>query len=234
MMEQMEHQDWMEDFNFTGDKEMKKVLYLIVLMLIVMLFCGCASVPQTAGSPLGPEPLRLLRDTANEDYANFAAIISGITANSLGDYANMPTGVIVIPEGTKVVTLYVSGVPSNGDDDTLSIVPFGYSPGNGPMEVICDAAGILGTQDVVLYPDDGATATSAFWVDSWTITNDYWRTTVGVISNANGATGGNVINTISFDPLNLRYLGCYVHTAAGAADEAGSVTVFASFTREDT
>ena len=206
-----------------------------IMCLMVSFICflaGC--MPQLAGGGF-PQELRidlvLLRDTAAEDYADFAALDTAIMSNSLGDFANMPDSVVAIPPGAKVCTLYVCGTTTN--NDTLSIVPFGYRMRNGPMEVICDAAGVLGTQDVVLYPDDSAAATNAFWVDTWTITNDYWRTSLGVIDNV--TDGANLCASLSFDPLDLKYIGCYVHSANGgvSAGEADAVTVFVGFTKED-
>ena len=104
-----------------------------------------------------------------------------------------------------------------------------YATLNGPQEIICTGSGTLGAQAVVLYPDDNATATSAYWVDTFDIT-DNWSTSVAVQGGAL-----DYIDTLTFAPGRLKWIWVYIYTADGSTGtEAGDVTAYALFDKSET
>lgn len=208
---------------------MKKWIIRLIVLILAITLTGCQD-QQLAGTPFDLIGLNLLNDTAAEDYADEAAFVTAITDGAAGDYANrVTTDMQAIPTGTTVVSIYVCGGATDGD--TAGVIIVGYGDVNGPIEVVCTANGIVGTQDVVLYPHDASAATNRFWVDTWTIVEDNWKTSTGVTKQSDGS---NYINTLSFDPLHLKYIKCFTYGVNGGvtAGEADDVTIYAQFLRE--
>lgn len=206
--------------------------FLGMSLMIGLLLAGCQPRMHVAGTQLVQGDLGLLRDTANEDFEDKAAAIAGLAAGATGDYANKPTtDIFPVPLGATAATVYASG--TNAANDSFGWVLSGYVTINGPKEIIATGTATLGTQAVVLYPHDSTTATSAYWVDTFTVAENNWRTSVGVVTQNQGSGALNYIDTITFDPLNLAYLVFDVYTADGSTGtEAGSVTAYIGFTRE--
>ena len=71
---------------------------------------------------------------------------------------------------------------------------------NGPAEIVANGTAETGTQAVVTYPHNGATATNAYWCDNIVITNEYWMKDIEAT-----ATAGNSISKLWMDTCGYRY-----------------------------
>jgi hypothetical protein len=117
----------------------------------------------------------LVRETANEDGANFAAVydltggagtsnFAGKDSSSVlngGPFHIRPTGFPVPVSPGSRWQFVICGEARNGADDTFSFDVVGWAAGNGMLQKIVEGDGVLGTQTVVTYPDDGADAVGA-------------------------------------------------------------------------
>jgi hypothetical protein len=145
---------------------------LLILILIGGLINALYNMPQVFAAPVDSyhSSWHLVRETANEDGATFAAVyaLAGIESN----FANMDsTGVLSggafrIPafnpagphEGWsagQTWELMFCGENRNNVDDTFSFNVIGWNKLNGPLQVIAEGDGVLGTQSVVVFPDGG-------------------------------------------------------------------------------
>ena len=122
---------------------------------------------------------KLIRETATEDGANFAAVYN--LASDGGDFASKDSSTVAnggpyrirsyfggegtefVSSGGAMVFAICGGLSEN---DTFSFNIVGWGRTNGMLQVIAEGDGIIGTQDVVKYPDDGATATNIWWADT--------------------------------------------------------------------
>jgi len=171
--------------------------------------------------------LLLLRATADEDYADLATLLNVFDGDTstLGDFGNIPTSdILPVPEGVVGATFYFAG--GQTANDTFGACVMGCADVNGPQQIICTVSGVIGTFALNTYPHDKSTATSRFWADTLTVTGN-WVTSV---STQTGAL--NYIDTLTFDPLYLKYLWCYIYGADGAnsAGECDDVTVYVVWT----
>lgn len=212
---------------------MKTVKGKIFLSLMLALVIGALIVLFTIPSKAVPiethhSSWHLVRDTAAEDAADFATALP--LATSEGDFANMTTSSFRI-SSYNVVSSRSEGYSPGGAwmfvfcgtdaaDDTFSFTLVGWAKTNGMAQVICEGNGILGTQDVVLYPDDGATATNAFWADTITLDETTKWPSVAVYNS-----GDNEVAFILVDMTGLEYVYPYIYDAAGTA-ECATVTVY--------
>ena len=108
------------------------------------------------------------------------------------------------------------------NDDKFSFTVVGWSRTNGPLQVLVHGDGIIGTQDVVLYPDDSATATNAWWVDTINLdATDKWR----IINVYN--SGNNEICELVIDLAGIEWVQFVVYDADDEAEgEADPITVY--------
>jgi len=145
---------------------------LLLLSLVVVL---AVSPFLSFAAPLDTyhQSWQLVRETANEDGASFAAVydltggagtsnFAGKDSSSLatgGPFRIRPTGYNTFPvsAGSKW-QFVICGEARNGADDTFSFDVVGWASTNGMLQKIVEGDGVLGTQTVVTYPDDGATA----------------------------------------------------------------------------
>ena len=170
----------------------------------------------------------LVRDTATENGATFAACLP--LATSEGDFANMTASRFRISSRDAMSSEgYSAGgawmfvfCGTDTADDTFSFNLVGWSKTNGMAQVICEGNAILGTQDVVKYPDDFATATSAFWADTIVLDETTKWPSVAVYNS-----GDNEVAFILVDMTGLEYVYPYIYDADGTTGvEAVSVTVY--------
>lgn len=181
----------------------------------------------------------LVRETATEDGATFAAVYD--LAGAEGDFASKDSSTMVsggpfhitavgknrdAPEGYSPGAAWVFAIAAGAfNDDTFSFTMVGWAKINGPAQVICEGDGIVGTQDVVLYPDDGAAATdpNIFWADTINIdTSTDWPGNIGVFNS-----GNNRLCFIAMDLTGLEWIQFVFYDAAsGQAGEADPITVF--------
>jgi len=85
-------------------------------------------------------------------------------------------------------------------DAVFSWKIYGWRNENGPAELIADGTGALGTQAVVKYPHNSATATSKFWADTLVVDSEYWIKEVEAT-----ASGNNSVSKVWFDTCGYRY-----------------------------
>ena len=172
---------------------------------------------------------QLVRDTATEDGANFAAVYA-LATNEGGWASRDTTSIFRLMTGPQdylkeaispgaVWQFIICG--GEADNNTFSFDVVGWASGNGPAQVVCTGDGVIGTQDVVLYPDDSVAATSIWWAD--TINVDDTTVWPGVNSYNNG---NNQISMLLIDTCGLEYLQFVVYDADGSGSEANDVTVF--------
>lgn len=200
---------------------------VIVLLLIAAFFVAISGVITiTIAEPVDTyhNGWNLVRDTAAEDGATFAAALD--LAGSEGDFANKPSGAFYIrPTGRPGQETSPGGgwifaiAGTDAADETFSFTLVGWARLNGMAQVLVHGDGVLGTQDVVLYPHDGSTATNGFWADtinldattSWPSINSY-------------NSGNDEVGIIAVDLTGLEWIQFFIYDAAGSA-EAVNITV---------
>jgi hypothetical protein len=177
----------------------------------------------------------LVRETATEDGANFAAVYN-LDANE-GNFASMDSSSVANGGPFRITSAYVGRPSYEGqspgavwlfsicgglsDNDTFSFDVVAWSKTNGPLQVICTGDGVIGTQDVVLYPDDSAAATNIWWAD--TLNLDATNRWPGV---AVYNSGNNNIAMLAIDTTGIEYIQFVVYDADGSGTEANNLTVY--------
>jgi hypothetical protein len=163
---------------------------------------------------------QVMRPEADEDAAAIAIATEG-------NFAQKPAGAIQIKPsdaGLSAVNgmevIFCGGAAA---DKTFSFKVWGWRSHNGPAELVCSGDGILGTQQVVKYPHNGATATSKFWADTLTIT-DVWLTTVDVSDS-----GNDRIAKIIFDTCGFEWFFIEITLADGTGTKAGDISAYYSY-----
>lgn len=183
----------------------------------------------------------LVRETATEDGANFAAVYN--LASDGGDYASKDSSTVLnggpfhIPTtrstnfglghspGAKWMFV-ISGGPT--EDDTFSFNVVGWAKDNGMLQVICEGNGVLGTQDVVLYPDDSAAATSIWWVDTITLdeTTKWPKQQGNLVGVDVYNSGDNEVAILVVETMGLEWVQFVIYDAGGGGTEMTNLTVF--------
>ena len=131
-----------------------------------------------------------------------------------GDFASMPSDVldifktdIMTPNQSPVFAeSWVNGIcfifcATDAHSKNLNFRLLGWKNENGAAEIICNGTAETGTQAVVKYPHNGATATGAYWCDNIVVSNEYWMKEIEAT-----ATAGNSISKLWFDLCGYRYL----------------------------
>lgn len=166
----------------------------------------------------------LVRDTAAEDAA------AAPSFTTTGDFANLPSDVFSMPA-------YITDIPSlkvtagsrwlltfagtDAADETFSYTVVGWSSINGMAQIICEGTGILGTQQVLLYPHDNSTATNGFWADTLVVTDSALWPDTPVVFNS----GNNEVSQLRLNLAGIKYLKVYFYDVSGGA-EAVNMTVY--------
>jgi hypothetical protein len=183
--------------------------------------------------PLFAEPLdtyhsswHLVRAVAAEDAADFATALA--LATSKGDYANKPSGAFRISsryagsraEGYSPGSKWMFAIcGTDADNETFSFNVVGWAKTNGMAQIICEGNGILGSQDVVIYPG-GSTATNGFWADTISLDETTKWPSVAVYNS-----GDNEVAIIVIETTGLEWIQFIVYDAGGGA-EAASIGVY--------
>jgi len=209
---------------------------LVVLVLLFVCIATFLSYQRTIAEPTDSYNIawQLVRDTATEDGTNFAAVYN-LDANE-GNWASKdsstvanggpfrlmagPSGTSMQPisPGNKWAFVICGGVE---DNDTFSYNIVGWAQGNGMAQIIGEGAGVIGTQDVVLYPDDSAAATNIWWADTITLDETTKWSSVAVINS-----GDNEVAQLVVETIGLEYLQFVIYDADGTGTEANDVTVY--------
>lgn len=212
---------------------------LTTVVLLYLLLCGVWFLADMAKA----EPLdthhskwRLVRETADEDGANFTAVYD--LAGDEGNFANKNSnsvanggpfrigsrpGELGTPNkslGAVWKFVICGGVENN---DTFSFHIVGWAEDNGMLRVLAVGDGIIGTQDVVLYPDDDAVATAIWWADTISIDSVTPVRWPGVsVRNS----GNDEVASILVDTTGLEWIQFVIYDADGTSTDANDITVF--------
>ena len=194
----------------------KRVIFAMFLGAIFVLTLGAYSTLQTYHAPYS-----VLRAEANEDAA--------IDLTTAGDFANKPASALQIRASdggeSAVNGIQLTFCGGSAADKTFGYKVYMWRKTNGPAELVCSGVGTLGTQAVVKYPHNKATATNKFWADTLTAT-DVWITAVGLADEG----GNNRVAKISFDMFGYEWIYVEITNADGSTGtEAGSIIVYYSF-----
>jgi len=196
-------------------KSMKNPFVWFLMGICVVVSLGASSAYrhlQTQHARYG-----LLRAEADEDS-------STVTLTTAGDYANKPSGAVPLDCDVNAMQIIICG--GSAANKTFSWKLYLYRSRNGPAEFAAEGTGILGTQQVVYYPDTGEAATSKFWADTLVITNDDWLTGVSVLDGA----GDNRVAKILLDGCGYSWAYLEITSADGeTGDEAGDISGYYSY-----
>lgn len=145
---------------------------IAIMLFLVLLASSIYVISPTKAAPLDTyhSGWKLIRETANEDGATFAAVYPLTTS---GNFANKDSSTVAnggpynirsyIGDGTGTEfqssggawMFAICGKNYNNVDDTFSFNIVGWSRINGMLQNIVEGDGVLGTQAVVVYPDSG-------------------------------------------------------------------------------
>jgi hypothetical protein len=130
-----------------------------------------------------------------------------------GDFAQLPSDVLDLFKKDIVSPVDVPLIPESKANGICFIFAataahsknidwrlLSWRNSNGPAEIVANGTAETGTQAVVKYPHNGATATNAFWCDNIAVTNEYWMKEIEAT-----ATGGNSISKLFLDTCGYRY-----------------------------
>lgn len=176
------------------------------------------------------QKLRIARNEANEDA-------SLLDLTSAGDYSSKPS--VIGATGVGVVDLLSDEVVSSQEMDTNGIEFFfcgGSAAGktfgfrilawrnsNGMARLAAVGTGELGTQAVVTYPHNGATATNKFWADNLVLTWTNWPKELDATDTGNS----NSAASVWMDAAGYRYWKIEITNADGSTGtEAGNIAAY--------
>jgi len=184
------------------------------------------------------QKLRIARNEADEDSTL-------LDLTSKGDFANKPsvlgdTGVGVIDIlADEVVSVFeslssetrVNGIEFIFCGSSAAAKTFGWRllawrNLNGPARLFAVGTGELGTQAVVTYPHNGATATNRFWADNLVVTWENWPKDVEATDTGNS----NSVASVWLDDCGYRYFKVEITDADGTTGtEAGDIASYWGF-----
>lgn len=191
-----------------------KKLFLTFIFLTLFLAMGSTYVVQE----IIHQPYAILRAEASEDTA--------VVIATAGAFASKPSAAVQLKTATgnsTANTIQITVIGGDAANDTFSWRIYAWRASNGPAELVADGNGILGTQQVVTYPQ-GGTATSKFWVDSFTIAAQYRLTTV-----TTSTTGGNSVASLWIDTIGYEWWYIEITDADGSSTQAESLTAYYSY-----
>ena len=216
------------------------VIVLVVIVIAVGLFSSVSIKIRAEPTDTYQASWQLVRETATEDGANFAAVYA--LATSEGDFAHKDSSTVAAggPFRLKSQRSDLGLRHSFGDhwqfiicgglaeNDTFSFNIVGWAAANGPAQIIAEGNGVIGTQDVVLYPDESDAATNIWWADTIALDETTkWTTAEG---GANGVSvfnsGDNEIAVIQLYPQGLEWLQFVFYDCDGSGTEANNLTVY--------
>lgn len=174
--------------------------------------------------------LRIARNEANED----AALLD---LTSEGNYAGKPS--VLGATGIGIVDLLADKFAGETEMDVNGIEfmfcggsaagkTFGWRllawrNSNGPARLLAVGTGELGTQAVVAYPHNGATATNKFWADNLVITYENWPKDLEATDTGNS----NSVASVWMDDCGYRYWKVEITDADGSTGtEAGNIAAY--------
>jgi len=190
---------------------------VVLAACVVALICCMGFFTETYHAPY-----TLLRAEANEDA-------TALDLTTKGDFANMPATAVRLGSNAgannAVGALQLIFCGGAAADKTFTYTIYAWRTGNGPAEFVATGTGTLGTQAVVAYPHNRATATAKFWADTLTVTGR-WNKTV----TSTDTSGNNQVAKLLFDFCGYEYIYVEISSADGSTGtEAGNVSVYYSY-----
>jgi len=206
---------------------------LVLLIAAGMLFVAT----QTKAEPSDTyhSGWKLIRETAMEDGADFAAVYP--LATNKGNYASKDSSTVALGGPYQIRSYIGSGRGTEfqsvgsmwafticggaANDDTFSFTILAWARTNGMAQVIAHGDGVIGTQDVAFYPDDGATA-AVWWADTLNLDDtDRWRN-VNTYNN-----GNNEVAELVIDLAGIEWIQFIIYDADDeVVGEADPITVY--------
>lgn len=199
-------------------KWVKTIISCCVLLLACLLVIGQYPVQTVTVT----SDYRLLRAKAVEDDGSTIAIASE------GDFAQKPSGAKRVPpiqHNTPANAVCIIFAGEDTANETFSWRLWAWRNNNGPAEHVANGTGVLGSQDVVLYPDSGTAVTaSTLWADTLSITNNTFIKTWYVADS-----GNNRVAKLWGDLAGYEWIYCEITNAGDAGGEAGLVSVYYAY-----
>ncbi len=178
----------------------------------------------------------VVRAAAAEDGATFAAVYD--LAAGEGDFASKDTSTVAAGGPFKIIS-HSANIAHRGEgyspggawmftiggvgleNDVFSFNLVGWAKTNGMAQIICEGNGVLGTQDIVIYPG-GSAVTDGLWADTITLDETTKWPSVAVYNSSDDEVANMVVDT-----TGLEWVQFVVYDALGAqAGEANSVAVY--------
>ncbi len=157
------------------------------------------------------------------------------------DYVNIPSGAVdvldpayldpttetskaqLLTSLSKVNAILLSFSGGAAADKTFTYDIFTWANENGAAKHTANGTSILGTQKVVKYPHNGATATNKFWADTLVVT---WSNHPKRVTSSD-TIGHNSIAEVWLDMTSLRFLFVQISDADGSTGtEAGDIACY--------
>lgn len=114
-----------------------------------------------------------------------------------------------------------AGSSAAGKTFTYDIITWGNE--NSPARHAVNGTGILGTQQVIVYPHNNVAASNRFWADTLAIEWENWPKEV----ESTDTIGHNTVAEVWLDGTGSRYWFIQISDADGlTGDEAGDISVF--------
>lgn len=170
----------------------------------------------------------LVRESANEDGATFAAVydLTGVDQTIAGNFASKNSSTVInggpfrirsvdarlgagegYSAGTKwMFTICAKNFGVGADnviDNTLSFTMVGWSKTNGMLQTIAEGNCIIGTQAVIIYPDGGDAVGETISMTAVTYTHaseTFSKTGIGI-----GVAAGDIVYVTGTDITNGYY-----------------------------
>ncbi len=179
--------------------------------------------------------LFVVRNEANENGASGAPAIFVLATE--GDFAQKPSTALDLqkkdlfsPRDVAPIAetlqngLAFSFMGSSAANKTFTYDIFTWGNENSPARHIVNGTGILGTQQVIIYPHNNiATTTDRFWADTLAISWENWPKEV----ESTDTDGHNTVAEVWLDGTGSRYWFVQISDADGSTGtEAGDISVF--------
>ena len=200
------------------------LLVLLVSVITVSLITARGELTDTHHSSW-----REIRASAAQDGDRFDDVVD--LNDGGGNFASKPSGAYHISsrgatsshsEGFSIGGAWFFSICGVGEsDDVFSFTIVGWGKSNGMAQVLAEGNGILGTQDVVIYPG-GAAVTDGFWADTLTLDETTKWPSVTIVNS-----GDNEAAAIIADLTGLEWIQFVVYDSLGSnAGEANSTSVY--------
>lgn len=225
-----------------------KTIVAIAMLLVLAVASFMSILPLTMAEPVDTyhSSWHLIRETANEDTADFATAydLTGVDTTD-GDFASKDTSTVLAGGAFRIRSANASfgheGYSAGGAwmfaicgsnyadvDDTFSFNIIGWSKTNGMLQTIAEGDGVIGTQAVGLYPDDGADAHGALISltgvaythssETFTESGEFGDAVVGMMARVTGTGFTNEICDITAATANT--VVCDITTSSANCTDA--------------